>query len=835
MSISLFKHNEEAYIAAMEMLSDAGKAAIVHPTGTGKSFIGFKLCEDHSQSTVCWLSPSEYIFKTQIENLKATGAEEPKNIRFYTYAKFMLMSGEEIAEIKPDYIILDEFHRCGAEMWGQGVQRLLSAYPAVPTLGMSATAVRYLDNQRNMANELFEGNIASEMTLGEAIVRGILTPPKYVVAVYGYQKSLNAYQRKIQKHKNVAIQRKAEEYLEKLRRSLENADGVDRIFEKHIAEKNGKYILFVPNSETMQSVKAKCREWFAPIDKDVRVYTAYSDDPETSKAFADFKADNSAHLKILLAINMLNEGVHVDGVSGVILFRPTISPIIYKQQIGRALSAGKGTTPLILDVVANVYNLFSIDSFNGEIAETVQRFKERGNEDKIVFGGFTIYDEVKDCRELFAALEDTLSSSWEEMYGRFRGYVKQFGHADVPANYKTADGIALGNWCQYQRKIRRGLSNGLLTAERIAKLDALGFVWSPNDEAWQTGFRHAESYAKNHADLNVPSKYVTPDGFALGSWIRTNRSAMQNKTLSEDKIRKLQNIGMIWDVKEFEWMANYRACRDYYLTHGKKRVPKEYVAPCGRKAGEWLRRIVQRHVHKTKGYPPLRDDQVKLLREIGECFICENDLKWTAAWKAAEEYEKVHGNLNVPSSYVAPNGVRLYKWLEYQRRSFAGLTHSKVTPEQKAKLDKLHFDWSLKVCKDTWQEYFDELRRYTETHGGEAPTQRYVGGNGLRVGSWLANQKRKYRAGKLPKRQEEQLKSVGINFEDTNEKLWINGYRRAAEYYNANKNLAVSAVYKTQDGYPLGEWVRTQVKSEKAGRLPRERKTLMERIGVVWK
>lgn len=63
---------------------------------------------------------------------------------------------------------------------GQKVLKIFEMYPDAPVLGLSATAVRYLDNQRNMVDELFEGNIASEMTLGEAIVRGILKAPKYV-------------------------------------------------------------------------------------------------------------------------------------------------------------------------------------------------------------------------------------------------------------------------------------------------------------------------------------------------------------------------------------------------------------------------------------------------------------------------------------------------------------------------------------------------------------------------------------------------------------------------------------------------------------------------------
>jgi len=176
--IDLFKHNKEAYEATVRMLSERGKAAVIHPTGTGKSFIGFKLCEDNPDKTICWLSPSRYIYQTQLENLKeVSDGYTPDNIKFYTYAKLMLMGKDEITEIKPDYIILDEYHRVGAEQWGQGVDNVLEIYHDVPVLGLSATAIRYLDNQRNMTEELLDGNIASEMTLGESIVRDILAPP----------------------------------------------------------------------------------------------------------------------------------------------------------------------------------------------------------------------------------------------------------------------------------------------------------------------------------------------------------------------------------------------------------------------------------------------------------------------------------------------------------------------------------------------------------------------------------------------------------------------------------------------------------------------------------
>ncbi len=119
MAMELFDHNREAYENTVAMLAETGKAAVIHPTGTGKSFIGFKLCEDNPDKKVLWLAPSEYIFDTQIENLrKAAGGWTPDNISFCTYARLMNMPDEEIAAIKPDYIILDEFHRCGSAHWG---------------------------------------------------------------------------------------------------------------------------------------------------------------------------------------------------------------------------------------------------------------------------------------------------------------------------------------------------------------------------------------------------------------------------------------------------------------------------------------------------------------------------------------------------------------------------------------------------------------------------------------------------------------------------------------------------------------------------------------------
>ena len=368
MGIELYEHNKTAYDLALAMLAQTGKAAVIHPTGTGKSFIAFRLCEDHPDKTVCWLSPSEYIFQTKLENLRAAGADIPKNIKFYTYAKLMNMTDEELADIQPDLAVYDEFHRGGAALWGTGLQRFRDMYPNVPTLGLSATAIRYLDNQRDMADELFDGNVASEMTLGESIVRGILTPPKYVLSVYAYQKDLEEYRARAKRAKNKAARDAAEKYLEALRRALDKAHGLDEIFNRHMTDRTGKYLVFCANAEHMRNMMDKAGEWFAKVDPQPRIYSFYSEDPEAVRSFNAFKADqDKSHLRLLFCIDALNEGVHVEDVSGVILFRPTVSPIIYKQQIGRALSANKKTDAVIFDVVMNIENLYSIDVIEEEM------------------------------------------------------------------------------------------------------------------------------------------------------------------------------------------------------------------------------------------------------------------------------------------------------------------------------------------------------------------------------------------------------------------------------------------------------------------------------------
>ena len=553
MALRLFEHNEKAYHAAVWMMEQYGKAAIVHPTGTGKSYIAFKLIEDNPEKVVIWLSPSEYIFKTQLESLKRNDPDFPlANVHFYTYAKLMCCTQaqlDDIAAQKPAYIILDEFHRAGAECWGESTVALLRLCPDARLLGLTATNIRYLDNNRDMAEELFDSRVASDMTLGEAIVRGILPAPNYVTTVYQYQKALAKYQARVDNLRTPGIQDANQKYLDALRRALEQAAGLDRVFAHHITNKCGKYIVFCASKEHMDEMVPHVPEWFAGVNPDVVVYQAYSDDPNTDKAFSDFKTDTSNRLKLLFCIDMLNESVHVEGISGVILFRPTISPIIYKQQIGRALTAGDNTTPIILDVVNNFEGLASISGLQSEMQEAVHRLYANGEGDKIVTERFEVIEQVHDCRVLFERLQASLASSWDHYFSEASIYYAEHGNLNVPKLYTIPSGLSLGVWLVTQRRVREGQTQGNLTEQQIARLDSIGMVWGNRDDRqWNEGYQKARRYFDAHGDLNVPVGYVSPDGYNLGNWVKRQRYTRHNPekscaVLTEERIARLDTIG----------------------------------------------------------------------------------------------------------------------------------------------------------------------------------------------------------------------------------------------------------------------------------------------------
>lgn len=749
--IKLYSHNQKAYDLAVTMLEDTKKAAIVHPTGTGKSFIAFRLCEDHPDKTICWLSPSEYIFSTQLENLyQTTNGYKPNNIVFFTYAKLIGMSKEEIQAIHPDYIVLDEYHRAGATYWQKGVEQLLFTYADVPVLGLSATNIRYLDNQRDMAQELFDGNIASQMSLGEAIVRGILNPPKYVLSMYYYQNTLEKYERRVKKTKSKVARDNAEKCLDELRRTLEKAEGLDVIFKKHMTDPHGKYIVFCSNKEHMNQMM-KHTEWFSKVDKEPHMYSVYSSDSGADKAFKDFKEDNdNNHLRLLYCIDALNEGIHVDDISGVILLRPTVSPIVYKQQIGRALSASKKTNAVIFDIVLNIENIYSIDSIKEEMQVATSYYRSLGEADQIINEKFKIIDEVRNCRELFEKLNDALTATWDMYYASAKQYYQENGNLEVPARYITEEGYALGSWLNNQKAIRKGTIVGKLTEDQIQKLDSIGMIWDSLDYFWEQNFRLAKEYYLAHGNLDIPTNFKSKDGKHLGNWILRQRQLYKSNSLTDEQIKKLDSIDMDWmDRVDRVWENGFIEAKNYSEEYGNLSVPKNYRSNTDFPLGIWIQR--QRSLYKDN---KISEDRFKRLTDVGMNWNPDN---WESRFNLVKQYYEEHGNINISQKEVI-QGIWLGKWIVSQKKA---MQEGKLTSEQIEMLKTLPME-EVGRKDNRWWSMYEEAKKYYLKFGHLNVPMDYLTSSGKKLSDWIIRQRRNYKLGKMPLEHKEKLDDIGF-------------------------------------------------------------------------
>lgn len=338
--IELYPHNQKAYDNLCAMLRDSNRACVVQPTGTGKFVIIAKMAQDNPGKNFLLLGTNDYMYIDQMANLSdiAPGFT-PKNLQFMTYATAMAKArrGDEIPRC--DVIVADEFHHCGAPEWGKGVQYVVENNPDAKIVGFSATPIRYSDKGRNMADEMFVGNIASSMELEEAWLDGVLPMPKYVIALYDAPKELGELKVSIEKVREKKKYSKFVKKYEELRRSLQDADGIDRIIAKHLRKRDSK------------------------------------------------------------------------GIDAIVMVRPTKSPVIFQQQLGRALTSGGNRTPLVFDLCNNFGSLGGIAGMQERMERAYEKKSEQGEKPIYEPKDFHVIDEIKDPRELAEELREALNPS----------------------------------------------------------------------------------------------------------------------------------------------------------------------------------------------------------------------------------------------------------------------------------------------------------------------------------------------------------------------------------------------------------------------------------------
>ena len=304
MSIELKIHQQEAYNGVKEEFENGNRAAIIHPTGTGKSYIALKLIEDNQGKKVLYLAPSISILHQIKEDSIKYNGQKFLGLERMTYQKTSKLDNEEMKKINPDIIVLDEFHHCGAPVWGEAVNELCNMFPDAKVLGLSATPIRYFDGNIDMAEEMFGNHIASEISFMEAIEKGILPEFDYVSAMYGYEDKLLQLKEQIENSNSTQSRKdEARKLFEELSKQLnKDTENLPEVLEKHITNKNGKYMVFCSNIEEMEKKIQESQDLFSKINPNIKIYSVASSESlkNNKKILKQFENDNNENtLKLI--------------------------------------------------------------------------------------------------------------------------------------------------------------------------------------------------------------------------------------------------------------------------------------------------------------------------------------------------------------------------------------------------------------------------------------------------------------------------------------------------------------------------------------------------------
>ncbi len=809
MSMTLNPVNEAAFQKAVQSLETLNRAAVFHPTGTGKSCIAWKVVEAHPQTTFFWLvAGAQRLALRQAELTRYNGGTLPGNVRFCDCEKLAAATPEQwvrLGEQKPGCIVLDCCHELSAVCWAQSVQKLLRMCPQAKVLGLGVPNGAPVCAA---AQELFADCIVSHMTVAEAMAAGTMpVPSAYAALLWPQEEELATLRARI---KNLCMPKgdtSLRVQYEELSWSLRQVENLTVLLPRLLSDTSGHYLVLFESAAYQEKLGTELEQLLRTVDPAVRFYAADHACFADSAAVETFLSDTAPGPKVLLCVNAPGVQQPLEGLAGVILVRQSSLMSTFKQMLCRALVAAGSRSVPVFDLVAQFEGLGNGRTLQRDCTEAMTKAGSKTP-------GFRQERPMQQTYRLYGKLRREMEARWEVLCQAAAAAAAKEGTLELPRSYTIHSGVPVGKWLELQRQIQAGQRPGRLTAEQAAKLEKLGIRWNHRLEAaWEKGFASAQKYRTEHGDLLVPVRYRDKNDFALGEWIVYNRQRYLGGNLTQNRIERLEAIGMVWSTSNDLWEQNYAAATQYYLEHGDLEVPIKYETPSGFGLGVWLG--AQRAAHKAGELP---QEQVERLDALGMDWTNRNDRKWMSLYDVAAAYYHEHGNLNVPSEYITPDGVLLGKWVARQRYAYLNPDRSsaRVTPERKALLDKLGMVWEK---YDPWQERYDLALAYKTEHGDLEIPSVYKTADGVWLGSWVSRQRQALNSGSSAL-SSERRKLLRILFKGerrpsdpaadhgtVREANWERNFRSAARYARKYKHLLVPASYVDSDGVRLGVWV----------------------------
>jgi hypothetical protein len=365
------------------------------------------------------------------------------------------------------------------------------------------------------------------------------------------------------------------------------------------------------------------------------------------------------------------------------------------------------------------------------------------------------------------------------------------------------NGENLGTWVSRQRRNRSQLSS-----EQVGRLDSLGFIWDVLTNQWEAGYKALKLFHSKSGHCHVPQNYLS-SGLRLGIWTSSQRR--NKKLLTQERVKRLDDLGFIWDPVAEQWDKAFNELMDFHAKRGHCRVAPNLIKN-GVSLGQW---VLRQRANKDE----LTRERVKRLESIGFSWDAYAD-KWEEAFSELKKYFEDKGHTQVPALYEV-EGLKLGAWVGTQRR-----TKDQLTAERIERLNALDFSWDPLL--DSWEEAFRALQEF-KNREGHSRVAINLKVDGLKLGTWVSRQRQM--KDKLTPDRVKRLEALGFCW-DTASAQWEVFYMALKQFRKREGHCQVARNFIEND-LKLGVWTNNQ--RYKKHKLNPEQILRLDELQFIWR
>lgn len=460
---------------------------------------------------------------------------------------------------------------------------------------------------------------------------------------------------------------------------------------------------------------------------------------------------------ILTNARCLAEGVDVPSLDGVAFIDPRGSQVDIIQAVGRAIRKVRGAAvqkkgtiviPVFIEdgddpeasIEASNFKpvwdvLKALRSHDEELAVVLDAYRtnmaKNASQSKEDISDKVIFDLPQSVGAEFAGalrtvLVEASTASWEFWLGLLEQYYNENGNSLVGQSF-LFNGFRLGHWVAQQRS-----NAGDLNYDRIEKLNELEFCWDALEHRWQKNFSILKKYVQREKNCIVPRGYIE-DGVKLGIWVSSLRS--KKGELDTEKLKQLDSLGFVWDVKQYQWDMGIQSLESFYFREGHASVPQRHIE-VKYPLGAWVNSI---RLKKES----MSEAQIKKLDVLQFVWDVRSDA-WNKYYELLCVFFEREGHSSPQANHIEKN-EKLGRWVVKQRQGKDKLSNDRIQ-----RLNSLNFAWDARDV--AWQHAYSQLLNFYKNNGHCSVPVSYVSG-GVNLGYWVRNRRKEKDTMGLDRRQ----------------------------------------------------------------------------------